>query len=80
MEGLKATGKIIVFGLAIDAVFQFKVLGTVLPGETLVIALLLGFVPYLLIRGPAARITRRWVARKRPQQEALKSGGLGRIR
>jgi len=33
--------------------------GTVYPGEALGIALLLGFVPYLLIRGPIDRIVRR---------------------
>ncbi len=66
VEGLKATGRIIAFGIGIDAVYQFKVLGTFYPGEALLIALLLGFVPYLLIRGPADRIARRWLARRQP--------------
>jgi len=64
VEGLKATAKIIAFGIGIDAVYQFKALGTLYPGEAVAIALLLGFVPYLLIRGPAARIARRWIARE----------------
>jgi hypothetical protein len=34
------------------------------PGEALIVALLLAFVPYLLIRGPAERIARRWMDRK----------------
>ena len=34
------------------------------PGEALIVALLLAFVPYLLIRGPAARIARRLMVRK----------------
>lgn len=72
VEGLKATVKVIAFGIGIDAVYQLKVLGTFYPGEALVIALVLGFVPYLLIRGPADRITRRWMARKEPQREAPK--------
>ena len=58
-EGVKATVRVVLLGVAIDAVYQFKVHGTVYPGEALGIALLLGFVPYLLIRGPTDRITRR---------------------
>lgn len=63
VEGLRATGKIIAVGIAIDAMYQAKALGAFYPGEALGIALLLGFVPYLLIRGPAERIARRWIAR-----------------
>jgi len=58
-EGVKATVRVVLLGVAIDAFYQFKVHGTVYPGEALGIALLLGFVPYLLIRGPTDRITRR---------------------
>jgi hypothetical protein len=58
-EGVKATFRVVLLGVAIDALYQFKVHGTVYPGEALGIALLLGFVPYLLIRGPADRIARR---------------------
>ena len=79
VEGLKATGKIIAFGIGIDAVYQFKVLGTFYPGEALVIALALGFVPYLLIRGPADRIARRWIARNTSQQQTLKPESRARI-
>jgi len=58
-EGVKATLKVVLLGVVIDAIYQFKVHGTVYPGEALGIALLLGFVPYLLIRGPIGRIVRR---------------------
>jgi len=57
-EGVKATVRVVLLGVAIDAIYQFQVHGTVYPGEALGIALLLGFVPYLLIRGPADRIAR----------------------
>jgi len=49
----------VLLGVAIDALYQFQVHGTVYPGEALGIALLLGFVPYLPIRGPTDRIARR---------------------
>ena len=58
-EGARATLRVVLIGVVIDAVYQFKVHGTVYPGEALGIALLLGFVPYLLIRGPIDRIVRR---------------------
>jgi hypothetical protein len=58
-EGVKATLRVVLLGVAIDALYQFKVHGTVYPGEALGIALLLGFVPYLLIRGPTDRMARR---------------------
>ena len=43
--------------------YQYLVLNTFYPGETLVVALLLAFVPYLLLRGPIERVARRWFAR-----------------
>jgi hypothetical protein len=58
-EGVKETLRVVFLGVVIDAVYQYKVHGTVYPGEALGIALLLGFVPYLLIRGPIDRIARR---------------------
>jgi hypothetical protein len=71
VEGLKATGRIIAFGIGIDAVYQFEVLGKFYPGEAFAIAVLLGFIPYLLIRGPADRIAKRWIARKTSKHEVL---------
>jgi len=58
-EGVRATLRVVLLGVVIDAVYQFEVHGKVFPGEALGIALLLGFVPYLLIRGPIDRIARR---------------------
>ena len=58
-EGLNATARIILLGIVMDAMYQIMVLGRFYPGEAVIIALLLAFVPYLLIRGPAARLARR---------------------
>ncbi|WP_198292786.1 hypothetical protein [Mesorhizobium sp. STM 4661] len=65
-EGLRSTGKIIVLAVILDTVYQFIELGTFYPGEALVVAFVLAFVPYLLIRGPAARIARWWSGRPAP--------------
>jgi hypothetical protein len=57
-EGLNATAKIIMVGLAMDVIYQALVLKTFYPDEALVVAILLGFIPYLIIRGLAARVAR----------------------
>jgi hypothetical protein len=59
-EGLKATSRILLLGLAMDVAYQVIVLGTFYPFEAAIVAIALAFVPYLLIRGPAARIARHW--------------------
>ena len=43
-----------------DAIYQFIVLRWFYLGEALVTAFVLAVLPYLLIRGPTARIARRW--------------------
>lgn len=58
-EGLIATGRTILMGLVMDTIYQAIVLKTFYPGEAVIIAVLLAFVPYLLLRGPIARIARR---------------------
>src|SRR4051794_19743750 len=55
-EGLNATARIILLGLAMDAIYQVLALQTFHPNEALIVALLLAFVPYLLIRGAVTRI------------------------
>ncbi len=57
-EGLTATARIILLGLAMDVIYQILVFKTFYPGEALVVSLLLAFVPYVLIRGPVTRIAR----------------------
>jgi len=57
-EGLVATAQIILIGIVMDTIYQWKVFGTFYPVEALIIALAIAFVPYLLLRGPIARIAR----------------------
>jgi hypothetical protein len=57
-EGLNATARIILLGLVMDVIYQFIVLETFYPNEALVIALLLAFFPYLIIRGLVFRVAR----------------------
>jgi hypothetical protein len=57
-EGLIATARIILLGLGMDVIYQLIVLKTFYPGEAVIVAIALAFFPYLLLRGPIARIVR----------------------
>jgi hypothetical protein len=63
-EGFTSTARIIFLGLAMDAIYQFIAFRKFYPGEAIIIALALAVLPYFLIRGPAARITRWWNSRR----------------
>jgi len=43
-----------------DTIYQIIVLKRFYPAEAVIVALLFAFIPYVIIRGPAARIARRW--------------------
>lgn len=58
-DGLRSTGRILLLGVFIDAMYQYKAMeGLVRPLEALAVAFILGFLPYLLFRGPIARMAR----------------------
>ena len=57
-EGSNATARIIALGLVMDVICQAVVFKTFYPDQALVVALVLAFVPYLIIRGVIARIWR----------------------
>ena len=67
-EGLIATARIILLGLGMDIIYQVIVFETFHPVEAVLIAILLAFVPYLLLRGPVTRVA-RWWHRDRPANE-----------
>lgn len=55
-HGLKSVGKILLVAIVLDAIYQIIELHWFYPGEAIIVALTLAFVPYLLIRGPVNRI------------------------
>lgn len=67
-EGLVSTARIMLLGIGMDVIYQLKQLGTLFPGEAVIIALALAFLPYLLLRGPVQRIAHWWLNRP-PQGE-----------
>jgi hypothetical protein len=59
-EGWRSIGRLFGVGIFIDGIYQVIVLRWFYPGEALVVAGVLAVVPYLLIRGPVNRLTRRY--------------------
>jgi hypothetical protein len=62
-EGIVSTARILILGVVMDVIYQWVVFQTFYPVQAAVIAVLLAFVPYLLLRGPVARIARHWIIR-----------------
>jgi hypothetical protein len=57
-EGIVSTARILILGVVMDVIYQLSVLPTFHPAEAALVALLLAFLPYLLLRGPVERIAR----------------------
>lgn len=64
LDGWKQVGKIFILAVILDIVYQLKIHHAIYPGELLIVAFLLAFVPYVLLRGPVNRLL-RMVARKK---------------
>ena len=60
-EGLVSTARVILFGLCMDLIYQYIVFDTFYPAEAVIIAGLLCFLPYLLLRGPINRVACWWL-------------------
>jgi len=58
-----STARILILGVVMDVIYQLAVLGEFYPAEAAIIAVLLAFVPYALLRGPIGRAARLWTAR-----------------
>ncbi|MQR00992.1 hypothetical protein [Glaciimonas soli] len=64
LEGLKSTSRIIGLGVVMEAIYQYK-MGTFHVLEALNVVFFLAVLPYLLFRGPVARIAKYWIAKKK---------------
>jgi hypothetical protein len=69
-EGLNATARILLLGLVMDVIYQVIILNRFFPAEAVIVALLFAFVPYVIFRGPAARIARWWLGRASARQSS----------
>jgi hypothetical protein len=55
-RGWKRIGKIFILAVVLDVIYQLKVDHWIYPGETLIVAIVLAIVPYLLVCGPINRL------------------------
>jgi hypothetical protein len=62
-EALVATSRILLLGLAMDLAYQWIEFDSFHPAEAVIVAFLLAFMPYVVLRGLIARIARRWVGK-----------------
>jgi hypothetical protein len=63
-EGVLSTGRILILGVVMDVAYQLAFLDSFSPGESAIIAILLAFLPYALLRGPLGRAARIRIARR----------------
>ena len=63
-EGWKSVGKIFLLAIVLDCVYQIIVFRWIYPFEAIIVAVLLAFIPYLIVRGPVNRIATMLAARK----------------
>jgi hypothetical protein len=69
-------GKVLIIAVILDAAYQLIELRWLYPGQCLIVAIVLAIVPYVLIRGPASRLStqlrtrraRSKIPRPSPQQ------------
>jgi hypothetical protein len=68
-EGFQAATRVMLLGVVMDAAYQFAVIQAFRPLQMVTVVLLLAFVPYLLMRGPAMRVIHWYLARKAPRRD-----------
>ena len=62
-EGFHAILRVMIFAALADAIYQLIVFKVVYLPQLVFIVIVLAILPYLILRGPAARVARRWYAR-----------------
>jgi hypothetical protein len=62
-EGFHAVARVMLLGIAMDAAYQFTVIKAFRPLAMAIVVLLLAFVPYLVMRGPARRVIHWYLVR-----------------
>jgi hypothetical protein len=59
-DGFNAVSRVFFFAIIMDMIYQLIVLRWFYPGEALIVAFVLAFIPYLLVRGTVNRIARHF--------------------
>ena len=58
-HGWKDVGKVFIFAVVLDVIYQVIVFHTVFPIQAFIVAVVLAIVPYVVLRGLTNRIARR---------------------
>lgn len=67
-SGSRSVGKIFLLAVVLDWVYQLVVLKGIRLGQGLAMGIALAIVPYVLLRGPVARIARRVRGHRQPRR------------
>ena len=59
-EGWRSIARVFVLAVVMDLIYEWVMGRLFYPLETLIVAIVLAVVPYLVLRGPINRIARRW--------------------
>ena len=62
-EGFTSIARVVLIGISMDVIYQFKALGRFYPVEALMMAILLAVIPYFFFRWIVERVARWWFAR-----------------
>jgi len=65
-EGFHTIAKVFILAIILDTIFQLIVFRWIYPVEAALVAFLLAFLPYMLVRGATNRIARRFLRRRGP--------------
>jgi hypothetical protein len=71
-EAYKAVSRVFILAIVMDLIYQLIVLRWFYPLQALIVAFVLAFLPYILIRGPVNRIAR--FLRRPPEAPGRRSG------
>lgn len=63
-EGLASIARVVLLGISMDVIYQFKALDRFYPVEALMMAILLAIIPYFIFRWIVERAASWWLARK----------------
>ena len=59
-EGWQSIARVFILAVVMDFIYEWVMDRWFYPLETLIVAIVLAVVPYVLLRGPINRIARRW--------------------
>jgi hypothetical protein len=60
LDGMKAVGRVIALAVLMELAYQALVFRRIYPVELIIVVVLLAFLPYLLVRGPANRVAQHF--------------------